>query len=527
VHILPFFPYSSDDGFSVIDYRRVNPEFGEWRHVQALAERFSLMFDLVLNHCSAKSAWFQDYTNGILPARFYFIEMDPETDLSEVVRPRTSPLLTPTQTRDGERHVWTTFSADQVDLDFSNPDVLFEFLDILFLYISMGMRVIRLDAIAYLWKRPGTSCIHLPETHAVVKLLRDVLELVAPEVLLLTETNVPHEENISYFGEGDEANVVYNFSLPPLLLHAYYTGSAATLADWATSLGDHGPGCTFLNFTASHDGVGVRPLEGLVPDEEREMVFRKVRERGGHLSSKSNADGTESVYEMNITYYDAFRDPEQASPDGQIRRFLGSQTIALALKGIPAFYFHSLTATKNWNAGVQETGRARTINRMKWDEAALEGLLEDPASETATVFSLLSDRIRIRRRHAAFHPDGPQTVLRADERVFAIERAAPDGGETVVALHNISGDAVEIPLASLRSLHGGAGRVVDLLDGEAPLAADAVRLEPWACAWLTLRPQEEQPPAAAEESATPEEAGYEPPKDVPPTEQRMDQGERD
>ncbi len=268
VHVLPFFPYSSDDGFSVIDFREVNHDLGTWDDIEALSRDFRIMADLVLNHVSRQSRWFRYYVAGVSPARFYFIEADPAADYSSVVRPRATPLLSSTQTRDGERHVWTTFSDDQVDLNFKNPDVLFEFIDILFFYISKGVRVFRLDAIAYLWKDLGTPCIHLPQTHQIVKLFRDIIELLAPDVLLITETNVPQDENISYFGNGDEAHIVYQFPLPPLLLHALQTGQGRYLTEWAAALPALPRGRTFLNFTASHDGIGVRPLEGILSDAE-------------------------------------------------------------------------------------------------------------------------------------------------------------------------------------------------------------------------------------------------------------------
>ena len=211
IHILPFYPWTSDDGFSVVDYREVSTDYGTWEDISKLGEDFDLMFDLVLNHCSAKSPWFKEYVSGVEPGLNYIMEGDPEKDFSMVVRPRSTPLLTPYQTRKGERHVWTTFSADQVDLDWTSPDLLFEFLDIILYYVSIGCRILRLDAVAFLWKKIGTNCLHLPETHQIIKLVRNFLEIVAPEVVILTETNVPHEENISYFGKGDEAHAVDQF----------------------------------------------------------------------------------------------------------------------------------------------------------------------------------------------------------------------------------------------------------------------------------------------------------------------------
>ncbi len=481
VHLLPFFPYSSDDGFSVIDYRAVDPDSGEWRDVRALGQDFKLMFDLVLNHVSRHSAWYRDYVNGIAPARHYFIEADPKDDLSAVVRPRARPLLTEARTRGGTSHLWATFSDDQLDVDFSNPDVLFEFLDILLLYISMGARIVRLDAIAYLWKEIGTTCIHLPQTHEVVRIMRELVELVAPGALILTETNVPHEENISYFGDGDEAHMVYQFSLPPLLLHTLLKGDSRALTGWAAGLGDPPEGCTFFNFTASHDGVGVRPLEGLVSPEELSDLVQAVRDRGGHVSTKTNADGTESPYELNITYFDALGDPGDGESDTHVARFLLSQAIALALRGIPGIYFHSLTATRNYTAGVGKTGRARTINRMKWEASALERMLENPASAGHKVFERYVRLLTIRRGRRAFHPFGRQQVLDLSDHVFALERVSPEGGERLLALHNVTDAPVEVDWSDRSTIPGRRWR--ELISDTAGRGS-SLTLAPYQAAWI-------------------------------------------
>jgi sucrose phosphorylase len=436
LHLLPFFPWSSDDGFSVIDFREVHKEYGDWQDVEELGESFELMFDLVLNHCSRRSQWFKDFVTGIAPARWYFLPMDPSTDLSAVVRPRPWPLLTKTATRDGPAHVWTTFSEDQIDLNWQNPDVLFEFLDILFLYLSKGCRIFRLDAVAFLWKQVGTTCLHRPETHEVVKLFRDVLEWVAPNAILLTETNVPHEENISYFGESDEAHMVYNFSLPPLVLHGLLNGSSTLLTDWARSLPDLSPHQAFFNFSASHDGIGVRPLQGLLPDDELDGLVDAVKERGGRVSMKANSDGSESPYELNITYRDALSCP--GDEERSLARFLVSQAIVLAFKGVPAVYVHSLLGTPNDYEGLEASGQNRRINRKKLELGELEGLLDDPASSEARIFNKLSGWLRTRSQHPAFHPGGAMEVLDFGTGVFGFVRTSRTGVEKVLCLFNMT-----------------------------------------------------------------------------------------
>jgi len=449
VHVLPFFPYSSDDGFSIIDYRQVDPELGDWDDLRTLSTSYRLMVDLVINHVSSKSEWFRNYSNGVAPERHYFIEVEPGTDLTSITRPRTSPLLRPVQTPHGRRSVWATFSHDQIDVDISNPDVLFEFLDILLFYVHHGARIIRLDAIAYLWKAIGTSCIHLDETHVVVKLLRDVLDLLAPGIILLTETNVPHKENVSYFGDGDEAHMVYQFSLPPLLLHALETGESRYLTDWVADLEPPPQGCTFLNFTASHDGIGVRPLEGLLPDAELNALVERMEQKGGQVSRRENPDGSQTPYELNVTYFDALSSPGRKDSDSGIARFLCSQAIMLSLQGVPGIYFNSLIGAPNWLAGVQETGRARTINRQKWGLAELQDLLQDATHPASRIFPEYLRLLDIRRVHSAFHPAGPQLALKLPRGLFGIKRVAPDDSEELWVLANLTAEPIEVSLRSI------------------------------------------------------------------------------
>ena len=483
IHILPFYPWTSDDGFSVVDYREVDKRYGNWDDVSRLSEEFELMFDLVLNHCSSKSPWFREYVSGIEPGSNYILEGDEEADLSSVVRPRASPLLTPYQTRKGERHVWTTFSADQVDLDWTSPDLLFEFLDIIMFYASLGCRILRLDAVAFLWKEIGTNCLHLPKTHEVIKLIRNFIEVVAPEVLILTETNVPHQENISYFGKGDEAHAVYQFSLPPLLLHGLLRGTAKHLTNWAAHLAPPPKGCHFLNFTASHDGIGVRPLEGILDTDEILSLADEVRGNGGHVSMRKLEDGSEFPYELNATYYGALshkNDPELGS-----KRFLCSQAVALAMKGIPAVYFHSLCATPNYTEGVKETGHNRTINRKKWKSEELETLLEDVESNSGEIFEWYTRVLRRRASCPAFHPDASQKVIELGDEIFAFERRSLDGSQVIICLFNFLPHEVRSNQKDTMSSYLSNGPVKDLISGgEFSFDNESFALRPYQALWL-------------------------------------------
>ena len=485
IHILPFYPWTSDDGFSVVDYREVSPDYGTWDDVSKLGEEFELMFDLVLNHCSSKSPWFKEYVSGVEPGLNYIMEGNPKTDLSMVVRPRSTPLLTPYQTRKGERHIWTTFSADQVDLDWTSPDLLFEFLDIILYYVSIGCKILRLDAVAFLWKKIGTDCLHLPETHEIIKLIRNFLEVVAPDVVILTETNVPHAENISYFGKGDEAHAVYQFSLPPLLLHGLLRGTSEHLTDWATNLAPPPKGCHFLNFTASHDGVGVRPLEGILPHDEILGLADEIRQKGGFVSMRRMEDGSESPYELNSTYFSALSDPK--NEEMGMARFQCSQAVALAMKGIPAVYFHSLCGTPNDLEGYKVTKRNRTVNRKKWDQDALNQLLDDHETLPAQIFSWYSRTLRMRAGCPAFHPEAPQEIINFGSDLFAIRRDSMDGGLSVICLFNFTSKDSKVSDMSLLNSLFPEGKARDLISGgEIDWSKkDVLTLRPYQAVWLS------------------------------------------
>ncbi|MBO6886393.1 MAG: sugar phosphorylase [Marivita sp.] len=483
VHILPFFPFTSDDGFAVTDYMAVNPQLGDWPDINRIASEFKLMSDLVLNHVSSQGTWFNAYRQGQPPYDRFFFEADPSDDLSMVVRPRTTPLLQEVETKSGLRHVWCTFSHDQIDLDFRNPEVLLEFLRIIRTHIDNGVQIIRLDAVAFLWKEAGSPSIHLPQTHAIVKLIRLLCDYAIEPIVLLTETNVPKAENLSYFGKRDEAHVIYNFPLPPLILHALLSGSAKNLDKWQRSMPPAPLGCAYLNFTASHDGIGMRPAEGLLSAEDQAEMIKAVKAAGGLVSMRALPDGGEAPYELNTTYFAALGQTFDGPDDHHIERFLCSQTIVMSLEGIPAFYIHSMLATPNDTEAVERRGMNRAINRHRWDYETLRTYLADERSVHAQVLNGLKRRLKIRQRQSAFHPNATQfTVNTSDPRVFGLWRQSLDRHQSIFALHNVSKDTVTLPVSTLNIIADEDWR--DLLSGDVIPDEDIV-LAPYQCRWIS------------------------------------------
>lgn len=449
VHLLPFFPSTSDDGFSVADYFAVDPALGDWQEIRRVGENRDLMFDAVFNHCSAQGEWFRRYLEGEPAFRNFFIAVSEDADLSQVVRPRALPLLAEFFANGEARKIWTTFSADQIDLNFQNPKVLLAILDVLLFYISNGARFIRLDAIAYLWKEIGTACIHLPQTHCVIHLMRAALNSIAPGVRLITETNVPHRDNISYFGDGEnEAQLVYNFALPPLVLHSIRTGDATALSKWADTLATPGKQTTFFNFLASHDGIGLNPTRGILKQSEIDALVKGVETHGGFVSWKSNSDGTKSPYELNINYFDALSDPAGNEPlDLQVARFLAAHAAQLALAGVPGIYFHSLFGSRGDRATAEASGIPRRINREKLQRNALENELQSPDSLRAKVFGGFQQMLAARKSCAAFAPAAPQKIVFANRHLFIVKRGDISSGECAICIQNLSDEQVELTIS--------------------------------------------------------------------------------
>jgi glycosidase len=471
VHVLPFYPWSSDDGFSVEDFFAVDPALGGWEDIRALAGDFYLMVDAVFNHASAKGEWFRKFQNGEPGFEEFFATVEGEPDLSRVVRPRTLPLLTGFSTARGARRVWTTFSADQADLNFRDPFVMKSVCEALLFYLRQGARLVRLDAIGFIWKEPGTTCIHLPQAHALVRAWRALAEGAAPGAMIVTETNVPHADNISYFGDGwNEAHMVYNFALPPLVLHTLRAGDAAALNRWAATLKTPSTKTAFFNFLASHDGIGINPARGILSAAEIECLVDGARAAGGFVSMKSLPEGGEVPYELNVNFFDALAagvDVETA-----LGRFLAAHAIAFSLAGIPGIYFHSLFGSRGDREGAKRSGIPRRINREKFQLEALEAELGAPESLRMRVFSGLSRLLRVRKTQPAFAPCAAQAIEDFGSSLVAIRRG--EGAESVLCLHEISGAAAKVALP---------GRWRDLLSNE--LHEGSVRLPALGVVWLT------------------------------------------
>ena len=493
LHILPFYPYSSDRGFSVIAFEEVDPHLGTWEDVAELESVFKLMFDGVFNHVSAKSYWFQQFLAGNPEYEDFFTVFSSKTAVHDdhlklIMRPRTSSVLTEFQTISGPRWVWTTFSKDQVDLNFKNPKVLLKIIEILLYYVRRGADLLRLDAVTYLWCDIGTSCAHLEETHEVVKLFREVLDAVSPHVAVVTETNVPHADNITYFGDGsDEAQMVYNFALPPLVLHAFQNADASVLSAWAAGLEPPSATTAFFNFLDSHDGIGVMGARGVLADDEILAMCAEVEEHGGFVSMKSNADGTESPYELNITWFSALNRFEAGEPvQLQVDRFIASRAVALVLRGVPGIYLPSMIGSPNDIEAVFREGSRRSINRARIEEGRLVGLLREHGSTPALIARAYVDLLEARVTEPAFHPNAEQRVIELDSRVFSVIRTAVGGDSRVLCLINVGGDEVEI---SVSAADAGLtpGRLADLAGGD-PVDAGGgrieLRLRPYGVRWL-------------------------------------------
>jgi sucrose phosphorylase len=493
IHILPFFPYSSDKGFSIKDFSTVDPRLGTWDDIREITSQYQLMFDGVLNHASSKSKMFKEFLNGHPYYKDFFISYHSPDDLSpdqrsKIFRPRTSDILTKFQTIAGPRYLWTTFSEDQIDLNFRNPAVLMRIIEGLLFYVRQGANIIRLDAVTYIWAEPGTECVHLPETHEIVKLLRDVMDTVAPGVALVTETNVPQEDNISYFGNGyDEAHMVYNFALPPLVLHTFYREDSTTISNWAQNLKEPSKTATFFNMLDTHDGIGLMGVKGILPKEDIDSLIQKAKERGALISYKMTENHTEDPYEINSTWWSVINGDEcDEDMAFQVKRYIATRSITMVLQGVPAAYIHGIVGTGNDHELVKKTGVKRDVNRGVIDSKQMTEALKDPHSKNSYLRQGNRQLTRTRTSQRAFHPHGDQRVLIISPDIFTVFRTSPEGDQHILTMTNVTNKkcTIEIPLSDLTVEETRWYDLLNKKEWKAEKKKLSITLQPYDVVWL-------------------------------------------
>ena len=486
IHILPFLPSTSDGGFAVSNYEKIDETFGNWNDLKNLSSNHKIMADLVLNHVSSSHPWVLQFMKSDKPGSSYIVAPSRTDIWDEVIRPRNSSLFTKIKTNNGFKNVWTTFGPDQIDLDWSNPNIFLEFLYLLVRYINNGVEWIRLDAIAFIWKEPNTTCLHLDKVHLIVKLLNRCLKIIKPSAVLITETNVPEEENLSYLIDGNEANLAYNFTLPPLLLEAIYTGETNLLNNWLSNWNELPSSTSLLNFTSSHDGIGLRALEGIMEEKRIHNLLVEAEKRGGLVSHRRMSNGQDQPYELNISWWSAMSNCGSDITLFQFERFLLSQVFTLSLKGVPAFYLPSVLASPNDIDTFRKTGQRRDLNREKFEADKLLVLLKNFDSSASKNISYLSHIIKVRARLRAFHPEAFMKCIYTNiENIVVIKRGLND--DSVYVICNISDKYLNLSILNdIDSLNLSTNkRFIDNITGSF-INADKLELKPYQVVWVSL-----------------------------------------
>jgi len=485
IHFLPFFPSSGDGGFSVKNHNDVDKAYGTWEDIQSLSKKANIMTDLVLNHSSSKGDWYKNFLDDKDPGKNYFYVVDKNYDCSKVVRPRDHDLLTEIELQNKKKFLWCTFSHDQIDLNFKNPDVLLEFIKLILKLSSYGIKIFRLDAVAFIWKQPGTTCLNLSQTHEIIKLLRDIVDQLDKNLIIVTETNLPKQENLSYFGKNDEAHWIYNFSLPPLIVNTFLFEDSVALTKWSMKMPPAQLGNAYLNFIASHDGIGMRPAEGVLSDKEIKKMLQRLKKNGSKFSMRKLSNNEEKVYEANISLFNAlqFTDSDLKGKFA-LKRFIAAHCIILAIEGVPAFYFNSLFATKNDEETFANTGVKRNLNRYKWHYSTLVNLIKTNNTIERNCYEIFKELISIRKIQPAFHPNATQFTLNLDKNIFAVWRQSRDRKQSIFALTNVSSKTIKLNTNKINLIDDE--KWFDLLSQETKITDDQyVKLMPFQSLWIT------------------------------------------
>lgn len=454
IHILPFMPSSSDSGFSVIDYTKIDTNFGNWGDLSDLANKYSVMIDLVLNHTSQESEWFKNFQKGSGYGYDYFIEIDNWQGIPQISRPRTSEIFKEFKVNKKNKKVWCTFSHDQIDLNFKNPQVLIEFIKIFIFYLEKNIQKFRLDAIAYIWKEEKTNCINRPESHYIVKVFRLIVDYLDSESILVTETNIPNKENLSYFGNNDEAHWIYNFTLSPLILYTLSNGNSQTLRRWSMTMPPAKHGNSYFNFLASHDGIGLRPLEGYVEGNELNELLTRMESYGGKISYRTSQWGDEIPYEINISLLDSFKGTVNGLDAYIVERFLCAHLIMFSFEGVPAIYIHSLLGTRNNYESIEKGFELRAINRYRWNKKEIFDKLNNPKTINSKIFKKMNKILEIRSQQPAFDPEATQFTLNLGNELFGIWRQDKNKTQSIFCISNVTNRSKTLTLTSINLIEG-------------------------------------------------------------------------
>ena len=480
IHFLPFYPSSSDSGFAVKDHYQIDKKIGNWSDLKKISKSKKIMADVVINHASARGLWFKNFLKRKKPGKDYFLTVNSKFNTSKVVRPRDHKLLKKIKIFEKNDYLWRTFSPDQIDLNFKNPSVLLRFIKIIIYLINNGVTIFRLDAIAYLWKQNGTKCINLSQTHEIIKLLRVVTSLLNVQTLIITETNLPEKENLSYFGKNNEANWVYNFSLPPLLIHAFLFENSSYLNQWSRKLPSTKHGNCYLNFIASHDGIGIRPTEGILNEKTLSSFLKRLKKNGSKFSYRKVQNKSKKVYEANITVFDALRKSD-FDPKGLffLERYISAHAIMVSFEGIPAVYFNSLFGKSNDEAKYIITGNNRDVNRYKWNFNNITTKLRDKKSKQSIFYRNIGALLEIKRKQKAFHPNASRININLGPKIFCFKRISKDKKQSIICMTNLSS---KIQTPNFKKI----GSYRDLLNSNLKFReGNSLILKPFQTVWLT------------------------------------------
>ncbi len=531
VHILPFYPWDTDRGFSIMDYRDVDKRFGNWEDIRKLSQEFNLMFDFVLNHASINNPLVKNsliekhlshsdrrYERYKRYKDFVITFSDEEKKkveplLKKVVRPRATPLLTHYVVYEkkgeldavlgylekggrgdlkilGEGWVWTTFSRPrkdgkemtrQVDLNYHNPHLFLEMAKTLAFYLEKGARWIRFDAAGYLWKKLGSTCVHKKEDHLLLSVLTRLAKLFESSAITIAEVNERQSRAFEYLEEEGkkEVDLVYQFTHFVLAVYSLYKEDARLYSQWLESTAKV-KGRQFVTVLGSHDGMGLKPLRDVLSEEEINKFAFSLKEKNKCLLNYSYLPGGKKVlYEVCGTAWSLINGGSNLPFSLQLKRYLAVLSLGLLVKGVPALYINSVFGSENYYppSGLDE---ARTLNRESFLKEYLFKELVNDSSHYRQVYREVVNLLRIRKQEKVFNPSFPFEVVDLLNKKVVGVILESDGKERLVSLVNISSE--EQRLEKLEDLVH-VKEVYDLIGGKVVSLSKEIVLSPYQVMW--------------------------------------------